>query len=277
MTDLFAEVNGIKICYEIHGDGYPVLLIHGYGSIKENWMSQIPALSEKFKVINMDNRAAGKSEGPDYPYTMDMFVEDIKGLMDYLKIEKAHVIGWSLGGMIVQNFIIKYPEKIEKMVLINTFPGFPNEQGLNMFAQGLIDGLEDWKKDPAKSFFDGAMGFTRKFKKMMMEDPKRKFHGLFSAEDLIRIKSDNLRSPKDIENTKSAMAKHEVTERLNEVQHPTLLITSDKDRISPKLMMERIHSNMPNSVLKVIVGAGHDSPHERAPEVNQAILEFLEN
>ncbi len=277
MSELFAVVNGIKICYEVHGEGYPVFLIHGYGSVKENWMSQIPALSKKFKVINPDNRGAGSSERPNIPYTMDMYVEDIKGLMDYLKIEKAHIIGWSLGGMIVQNFILKYPQKVDKMVLINTFPGFPNEQGLIMYKKGQIEGLEAAKKDPVKAFFDGAIGFTRNFKKMMMEDPKRKFHGLFSAEDLINMKERNPSTPQDIENAANAIAHHAVTERLDEVKKKTLLIASDKDRIAPLVSMEKIHEKMPNSILKVIKGAGHDSPHEKAPEVNQSIIEFLEN
>ena len=275
MPELFAEVNGIRICYEKHGEGYPLFLIHGYGSIKENWMSQIPILSKEYMVINPDNRGSGNSDRPDIPYTMDMYVEDIKGLMDHLELEKVNIIGWSLGGMIVQNFILKYPECVNKMVLINTFSGFPDEQGLNMYKQEMIDGLAAEKEDPVKAFFDGGIGWTRKFKKLMMADPKKKFHGLFSAEDLINIKSRNPNTLQDIENAANAIAKHAVTERLPEVQNKTLLIASDKDRIAPVYSMEQIHAKMPNSILKVIVGAGHDSPHEKAPEVNQTIMDFL--
>ena len=96
----FADVNGIKICYEIHGDGYPVILVHGFGSKKEAWVAQTSPLAEYFKVITFDNRGAGKSDRPDGPYTMEIYADDIRGLMDFLKIEKAHVLGWSLGGML---------------------------------------------------------------------------------------------------------------------------------------------------------------------------------
>ena len=116
----YIEVNGIKICYEVQGVGDPVVLVHGFGAKKETWLGQFGPLSEKFKVIRFDNRGAGKSDRPNEPFTMDMFVEDIKGLMDALAIDKAHIIGWSLGGMIVQHFLLKYPERVDKAVLLLT-------------------------------------------------------------------------------------------------------------------------------------------------------------
>ena len=101
MTELYANISGLKICYEIKGDGYPLFLVHGFGVKKETWVSQFTPLSEKFKVIRFDNRGAGKSDRPSSPpYTMELFADDLKGLMDYLQINKAHIIGWSVGGMI---------------------------------------------------------------------------------------------------------------------------------------------------------------------------------
>ena len=90
----YADVNGIKIFYEIHGEGQPLFLVHGFGASRLVWIAQIKPLSEHFKVITFDNRGAGKSDRPDEPYTMDTFADDLKGLMDHLEIEKAHVVGW---------------------------------------------------------------------------------------------------------------------------------------------------------------------------------------
>ena len=70
MTELFAKINGIELCYEIFGEGYPIILIHGFGARKEGFKCQIPALSKQFKVITFDNRGAGKSERVNKPYTM---------------------------------------------------------------------------------------------------------------------------------------------------------------------------------------------------------------
>ena len=123
MTEQFADVNGIKICYDIHGDGDPVILIHGFSDRKEHWRAQVGTLSKHFKVIRMDNRGAGKSDRPDGDYTMEDYASDIAGLMDSLGIEKSHIIGHSLGGMIAQNFAILYPNRVDKLILINTIPG----------------------------------------------------------------------------------------------------------------------------------------------------------
>ncbi|MBY8989986.1 MAG: alpha/beta hydrolase [Candidatus Lokiarchaeota archaeon] len=89
MTEAFADVNGIKICYSSQGEGFPTFLLHGFGSKKEGFMAQIPELSKYFRVISIDLRGSGKSSRPNYHYTMDMFVDDVKGLMDYLSIEKS--------------------------------------------------------------------------------------------------------------------------------------------------------------------------------------------
>ena len=112
MTEQYADVNGIKICYEIHGKGYPIIFIHGYGAKKETWIAQIGALSEKFKVIILDLRGTGKSDRPNMLYTMDLFVDDVKALMDFLNIKKAHMAGRSMGGMIAQHLVLKYPKSV---------------------------------------------------------------------------------------------------------------------------------------------------------------------
>ena len=98
MTELFADVNDIKICYDILGEGEPVVLIHGFSDRKEHWRAQIGDLSRYFKVIRIDNRGAGKSDRPDGAYSMEIYADDIKGLLDHFDIEKTHIIGHSLGG-----------------------------------------------------------------------------------------------------------------------------------------------------------------------------------
>jgi len=277
MTELFATVNGIKICYEIKGEGYPVILVHGFGAKKSDWIAQFGPLSEKFKVIRFDNRGAGKSDRPKTPYTMEVFADDIKGLMDDLKIKKAHIIGWSLGGMIVQNFILNYPDYVNKVVLINTNYGFPDEQGPTVYKQMRLDGLEQLKKDPVKKFWDGTItGYHRTFRKEMEANPKKKFYDLWSVEDLINESIIDPGTPEDIEAQAKALMTHNTFERLEEIKNGTLLLTASHDRLTPKSVMIEIHERIPNSILKVIDKAGHGAPLSRAPEVNEMIIDFLE-
>ena len=276
MKPEFAQVNGINICYEIHGDGDPVLLIHGLGTKKEAWIGQTEPLSKLFKVIRFDNRGAGKSDRPEGPYTMEVFADDVKGFMDFLKLEKCHIIGWSLGGMIVQNFILKYPQSVSKMVLINTNYGTPDESGAEAYKNMRIQGLKEDKEDPIKAFWQSTRSdYHIKFRKQMEAEPSKKWHGLWSVEDLIQMKTTDPPTEKDIIVQAKAMATHHTFDRLHEIKNETLLIASSHDRICPQSVMVEIHEKIPNSTLKIINKAGHASPRSRAPEINQLIIEFL--
>ncbi|MFX1427396.1 MAG: alpha/beta fold hydrolase [Promethearchaeota archaeon] len=277
MTEAFADVNGIKICYSIQGEGFPSLLLHGFGSKKESFMGQIPELSRYFKVITMDMRGAGKSSRPDYHYSMDMFVEDIKGLIDYLNIKKVNLIAHSFGGMIAQNVVVKYPEIVNKLVLINSpLPKIPKGYDPEPYIQMRIKGLELRKKDPVKAFWDSTqMGFYHKFRKEMMDNPKKKFHGLWSAEDLIDYYTSNPPTPQDIRNISYSFQTHGAFDNLHNITQKTLLLAASHDVLVPKERMMELDNLIPNSTLKVIEKAGHESHKSNAPEVNDAIIDFL--
>jgi 3-oxoadipate enol-lactonase len=96
-----AMVQGINLYYEVHGSGYPLVLIRGLASNAEYWYCQVPAFSSQFSVITFDNRGIGRSDIPDSPFTISTMADDTVGLMDVLGIPRAHVLGISMGGMIV--------------------------------------------------------------------------------------------------------------------------------------------------------------------------------
>ncbi|MFW9818465.1 MAG: alpha/beta fold hydrolase [Candidatus Thorarchaeota archaeon] len=276
MTELFADVNGIKLNYEIKGDGEPLLLVHGFGSKKESWIAQFQPLSEYFRVIRFDNRGAGKSDRPKGDYTMELFADDIAGLLDYLHIDKTHIIGWSLGGMIVQNFILKYPNRVNKMVLINTNHGLPNEQGADFYKNSRIEEIKKIEIDHVKTFWESTRtSYYIKFRKQLEAEPSKKWYGLWSAEDLIEQSIIDLPTIEDIEFQASALKSHNTFDRLSQIKSETLLITASHDRLTPQSSMEEIHSKIPNSKIKVIDKAGHSSPLSKAPEINRIIIDFL--
>ncbi|MFX1495941.1 MAG: alpha/beta fold hydrolase [Promethearchaeota archaeon] len=277
MTELFADVNGIKICYEIKGDGAPAFLIHGFASKKESWLPQFGPLSEHFKVIRYDNRGSGASDRPNQPYTMELFADDLDGLMSFLKLEKAHIIGQSSGGMIAQHFAVKYPHKVNKLVLINTIAKFPEDRsGIEVYINSQIARYEARLKDPVKAFFDSApSSYTLKFRKMMKNDIKKKFFGLFSAEDLIKEPTIRPANPQDIRNQANALRTHNILDRLHEIKCETLIMCASNDRQMPVSGNQQIHEKIPSSKFVVIKNAGHGSPKEKAPEINQNIINFL--
>lgn len=276
IKEQYANVNGIKICYEEKGKGFPVILVHGFGGNKEGWIGQWNPLSEHFRVIRFDNRNGGKSDRPNKPNSLDMLADDIKGLISYLKIDKAHVIGWSMGGIITQKFAIKYPNSLEKLVLINTVMGSPNEKGIEIIRNNTLEELEQRNEDKVKAFWKSAhLGFYIKFRKEMKTNPRKKFYRLWSVEDLIKFQNLNPPTPQDIINQSYALYPPITYDELKQIRNQTLLIASSHDRLTSSKSMIEIQHVIPNSILKVIENAGHNSPLSRAPEVNKAILEFL--
>jgi len=277
MAEKFVEINKIRICYQVQGEGYPIVLIHGFGSKKESFMAQIPALSHEFKVISFDNRGSGKSARPNIPYTMEMFVDDIKGLLEYLEIDKAHLVGLSLGGMIGLNYVLKYPNTVNKLVLINTLAQLPNDFDPETYVNTKIEALELAKKDPELSFWQSThFGFYHEFRSKMKANPKEKFYGLWSVEDILKYYKTDPPTAQDVRNIASSFKTHNAYEKLHEIKHKTLLLTASHDRLVPKEKMLEIHKKMSNSTYQIIEKAGHESPKSRAPEVNKAIIEFLE-
>ena len=269
------DVNDIKIYYEIHGEGEPVILHHGYGATAKIWIGQIGELSKHFKAITLDCRSSGRSDHPTEPYTLDTLVEDLKGLMDALNIQKTHLIGQSMGGWISQNFVLKYPERVNKLVLIGTnYTG----AGIQFMKNAMINNYELQKKDKLQAYWNYAkLTHYRQYIKEMQADLKKKFYGLWSAEDLINELTENHMTPQDYELLAKAIEKHDVTDRLSEIKAPTLLIASSHDKLSPKSVMEEIHQGIPNSRLEIIDKTAHHVFLEAAPQVNQLIIDFLKS
>ena len=117
----YAPVNGLKLYYEIHGEGQPIVLLHGaYMTIDLNWREIIPELAKSHKVIALEMQGHGRTADIDRPVTFKALGDDVAGLLKYLKIDSADVLGYSLGGTVAFSFAIQHPEMLKKLVLIST-------------------------------------------------------------------------------------------------------------------------------------------------------------
>jgi pimeloyl-ACP methyl ester carboxylesterase len=110
-----APVNGIKIWYAEFGHGRPVIMIHGGLANANYWGKQVPALDKHYRVIVMDSRGHGRSTRNSQPYGYDLMSSDVLGLMDYLKIKKAAIVGWSDGAIIGLDIAMHHPERVSKL------------------------------------------------------------------------------------------------------------------------------------------------------------------
>ncbi|MFX0018897.1 MAG: alpha/beta fold hydrolase [Promethearchaeota archaeon] len=278
MTESYVTVNGVKICYKIHGEGYPVVLIHGFGLHKEFWIAQISELEKYFKVIALDNRGSGKSDHPKEPYKLENLANDVKCLLDVLDIQKAHVIGWATGAMIAQYLVLQYPMRVNKLVLIAALTKLPvDKSGLEMFKNSQLAFHKEKLKDPENAFFAKMkQRFSRKFYKRLVENSDVKFHGIFTTNDLMDLVFKDSSQPHDIENRINAIAGLNTIDQIHWIQNEVLVLAAEKDRISPKSVSVELNNKLRRSNLIVLDG-GHYFPLENAPEVNKYIIDFLNN
>ncbi len=124
-----AKVGDINLYYEVHGKGEPLVLVIGYTSDGSQWGHIMDKLAEVYRVIVLDNRGAGRSDKPKIPYTAEMMAGDIAGLLDVLGIGAASVFGFSMGGMIAQEFALNYPGRLINLILGGTTCG--GSKGVN--------------------------------------------------------------------------------------------------------------------------------------------------
>jgi pimeloyl-ACP methyl ester carboxylesterase len=278
MADLFAEVNGIRICYDIQGEGYPVVLIHGFGLHKEFWIAQKSELANHFKVISLDNRGSGKSDHPKKPFKLETLADDVKCLLDILDIQKAHVIGWATGAMIAQYLVIQYPMRVNRLVLIAALTKIPlDKSGLEMFKQSQLAFHKEKQKNPENAFFTKMkQRFSRKFYKQLIEKTDEKFHGIFNTRNLMDLVFKDSSQSHDIENRINAIAGLNTIDKIHEIPNEVLVLAAEKDRISPKSVSIELNDKLRRSKL-IIFNGGHYFPLENAPEVNNSIIDFLKD
>src|SRR3954447_2246298 len=118
------RVNGLNLRYEVVGAGPPLGLVIGYRLHGAAWpQTFIEKLARQFSVLTFDNRGTGLSDKPVSGYELHTMAEDVLGLFEHLSWPKAHILGFSMGGAIAQEFAIRHPERVDRLVLFATFPG----------------------------------------------------------------------------------------------------------------------------------------------------------
>ena len=232
-----------------------------------SWPFQIPFFKERMMVIALHNRGTGKSSRPNYPYTMDMFVDDIKSLLDHLEIKvKIHLAGISMGGMIAQNFVLKYPEMVKTLVLCATTAKHgPNSLKNLIESQEL---MEDFSLEQRFKVRVSAL-FSRPFRKALKAN-KEIYNELKIAfiEDPTTLQ--------DYKNQGAAISEHDTINSLHKIKQPTLILVGDDDRIIVGLShSELLHDKIPNSRLEIIKNTGHGFIAEKSDEINNIIWNFI--
>ena len=266
------ETRGSTIFYAVKGEGSPLILIHGYGAGIWVWEKQIDILSKFYRVYVLDVIGHGFSDRPAVEYTPDMYMVALKNFMDGLGMEKATLIGNSMGGGIAWGMAVRFPDRVEKLILINSVP----PDVLGKVQNESFRTLVAIKDIPFLPYLVIA-GRTKKSIKWILQECVADIK-LITPEvldrqfQLSRIEGTTWVLYSTFKNADQALA---FQEDLSRIHHPTLLIWGDRDLIFPLSVGQELQQAIPGSLLKPVRGGGHIPMWEAPDEVNQAILDFL--
>lgn len=253
------HVNGIDLYYEETGSGPPLLNIPPLSSTGFS----IPALEPHFRVITYDNRGAGRSSAPPGPYTMRQMADDAAALLAHLGVERAHVFGFSMGGMIAQELAINYPERVDHLVLNGAYAR-PNlavvDPWLTMWDQASARQI-----DPkAFNVWLLAQVLTPAF--MTQVDVVA---AALEGEDPYPA------TAQGIAGQTAAIRTHDTVDRLGQIGAPTLVLVGAQDIVTPVVYSEALAKGIPGATLQVLDPGGHSVLFEYEDAANAALLAFL--
>ncbi len=262
-----ATVNGgISLHYEEHGSGPPIVWIPGTGNSGRVWERyQLPAFTDSYRCITVDNRGSGQSDSPEEPYTVTVMARDIEDLVRQLELQGAHFVGFSLGSVIIQELAISAPELIGSAVLLSTWSSTRREDHIRRHYQARLLALEKAPRDvfAAFAFWMWAPSFVD-------DEPER----MRELEDFF-VSVSGSQPPHAYENHFKADLSHDALDRLHEIRCPTLVVYGAEDLITLPRYNRRVADRIPGARVREIEAAGHIAWGERPEAVNSAIKDFL--
>jgi 3-oxoadipate enol-lactonase len=256
-----AVLEGVSLAYDVEGSGDPLLMIQGLGYGRSGWGSALTLLAQRFKVVAFDNRGFGGSEITPGPYTTAQLARDAVAVLDAAGIERTHVIGISLGGMIAQELVLAAPRRVEKLVLCSTTPGGPQSVPMPEKTVALMG--RQAQLDPQEAmrlFVENALS---------PEPPQ----GL--VDEIVAYRTANPPDGAGWSAQASAGAAHDASARLGEIGVLTLVVHGTADSVVDARNAPLIADAIPGARLELFEGVGHLLPWERPEEFVALVEEFL--
>ncbi|MBD2860224.1 alpha/beta hydrolase [Spongiibacter sp. KMU-158] len=252
-------LSGVKIFYESHGSGEPVVLLHGLGGSSRDWAPQTGHLSKNYRVISIDMRGHGQSDSPDSDYDMEIIAQETHEVLSALSITSAHIIGISMGGMLAFEVAIQNPELAKSLVIVNSGPTMQ------------IKSFRFWLKKQTrralaliapKSLMSKVIA-NNLFPEPNMEDQRQYF-----------INQVALMNPKTYRKALSAALSFNQEDASTTLLMPILFITGEFDYTTPEEKRPFV-DKIPHATMEIIANARHALPIERPDIFNKTVDNFL--
>ena len=261
-----AEVNGARIYYEVAGEGEPLVLVHAGIADSRMWEAQLAEFANHYQVIRYDMRGFGRTAMEEGPYSHH---DDLRGLLDSLDVERAHLVGCSMGGGAVLDFALEFPERARNLVLVGpAVSGFRPD----------LDPPRQWDEIVAADEAGDLGRISELEVQIWVDGPRRSPEDIdVSIRDLVREM--NLIA---LENEASGLGEAwepepPAVDRLPDIQAPSLLIVGEEDQPRVFAAADLLERELPNVRKVVIPGAAHLPNMERPEHFNRLVLDFLED
>lgn len=258
-----ATINGIRMNYQVEGNetGPPVVLHHSLAMNLTLWDELAAALAPRYRMVRFDARGHGQTEAPKAPYDFETLSADVVGLMDHLKIARAHFVGLSMGGMVGQYLGILYPQRFASLTLASTSSRIPPE-GRALWSQRVIDtrekGIESQVAVAVPRWVTAANQKDKpqvvaRLTKMLLGTPAEGFCGWGGA-----------------------IATLDVADRLKAIKVPTNVIVGEEDPGTPPAAAQAIQREIAGSTLIVAPKLSHMLCTEEPAVFNKLVMDFLD-
>lgn len=271
----FADVNGIKIKYHIMGEGENLVFISGWGMDHKVWMHQMLYFRDKYRVIVFDNRGVGESTDDGRRLSTYTLAKDVVGLLDHIGVDRANVVGNSLGGMIAQEMAINFPKRVDKLILSSTTAKLTRRARRNF-----IKNLKNAVRNDVEILLDITPErpvLNRAINHVLKMTFSREF--LDRNGDLIR---DILRSNLSREGyihtlvrQAGAAIRHDTRKRLYRIKSKTLVLAGENDALIPPTEGEELARGIKGSIYILIRNCAHSIQMEKPDEFNYHLENFL--
>jgi pimeloyl-ACP methyl ester carboxylesterase len=261
-----ADVNGALLYYEVAGEGEPLALVHAGIADGRMWDGQVEALAQRYRVVRYDLRGFGETAMVEGPYSHH---EDLRGLLDSLEVERAHLVGCSMGGGAVLDFALHYPDRVGALILVGSAVGG---------FEGDFEPPEQWD-DLVAADEAGDLGRVSDLEvQIWVDGPGRRPEDVDGAvRDLVREM--NLIA---LQNEASGLGEElppdpPAVDRLSEIRAPALILVGDADQPRTLAAADLLASELPNARKVVMPGTAHLPNMERPEEFNRILLDYLED
>jgi pimeloyl-ACP methyl ester carboxylesterase len=258
---MIALLDGIEIGYDEGGTGIPVLFVHGFPHDRSLWTPQLQGLTVQVRCFAIDLRGFGESTASP-PYSMDQYADDLVGFMDVLHIERAVIVGLSMGGYIALAMWRRHAARIRGLVLSNTRAGADSDEAKEKRRKLMTVARDQGSNAVADSMITGMLGKTTRSKR---PDIVNSVHRMISSAPVDGV----------VGALQAMMDRPDSSSTLGTIDVPTLVVTGDEDALIPIEDVRSMQAAIRGSSLEIIAGAGHLSNLERPAAFNHVVSEFV--